>query len=323
MSRLLQRLILLPALVAAMVGPAGAQNFPVKPVRIVVAFAPGGPIDLLARPVSQKLTELLGQSFVIDYKTGANGIIGADFVAKSAPDGYNLVIFSPAHTTNPSTQKSLPYDTLKDFVGVSPIGRTDLALVGHPALPIRSVRDMVAFAKAKPGQLNFASSGSGGSPHLGLELLKMTAGVNITHVPYKGAGPALQDVLAGTADLTFASLPAALGMIKAGKLRLIGVASPKRATGFPDVPTIEEQGFPKFHVISAFGLLAPGATPKPVVARLNGAMEKALSSTDIRQSFANMGLEPWYLTSEDLQAWLAEEVEKWQKVTRAINFQPE
>ena len=302
---------------------AAAQNYPAKPVRVMVAFAAGGPIDLVARPISVKLTEALGQSFIVDYKPGANGIIGSEFVAKSAPDGYTMLVFSPAHTINPSTQKSLPYDTLKDFAGVSPLGRTDVVLVVNPALPVKNVKELVALAKSRPGKLNFASSGTGGSLHLAGELLKVVAGIDMTHVPYKGASPALMDVVAGTADLAFIAAPPAVPMIKAGKVRLIGVSSLKRAASFPDTPTVEEQGYPKFEVTSGYGIVVPAATPKAAINRVNGALEKILATAEIRQIFNGMGLDPWYMTADELQTWLRDDTEKWQKVTKAIKYQPE
>jgi tripartite-type tricarboxylate transporter receptor subunit TctC len=304
-------------------GAAAAQAYPTKPVTIVVAFAPGGPIDLIARPMAAKLTEALGQSFVVDYKPGANAVIGAGYVAKSAPDGTNLLIFSSGHTINPSTQKSLPYDTLRDFAAVSPIGKSDIIVIVHPSLPVKSVKELVAHAKANPGKLNFASSGTGGSLHLGGELLKVVAGIDMTHVPYKGAGPALLDVVAGNAQLAFIAAPPAVPMIKAGKVRLIGVASLKRAPTFPDTPTIDEQGFPKFEVISGYGFLAPAKTPRPIIDRLNATMQKILATEDVKQMFNKMSLEPWHLKPEELQAWLTEEVQKWQRVTKAIKYQPE
>lgn len=311
------------AALVSLSGLSAAQNYPAKPVRVIVAFAPGGPIDLLARPISQKLGEALGQAFVVDYKPGANAVIGAEYVVRSPADGYTLLIFSSGHTINPSTQKSLPYDTLKDFTAVSPIGRSDIILIVNPSLPVNSVKELVAHAKANPGKLNFASSGTGGSLHLGGELLKVVAGIQMTHVPYKGAGPALADVVSGTADLAFIAAPPAVPMIKAGKVRLIGVASLKRAPSFPDTPTVAEQGFPKFEVSSGYGFVARSGTPQQAIGRLNGAMEKILATAEIKQMFNKMGLEPWYLKPAELQTWLTEEVQKWQQVTKAIKYKPE
>ena len=311
------------AAVALPASPALAQNYPTKPVRMIIAFAPGGPTDVIARPLGEKLTQALGQPFVVDYKPGANAVIGADHVLKSPHDGYTLLTFTSGFTINPSTQKSLPFDTMKDFASVSPIARSDIILFVNPSLPVRNVKELIAHAKANPGKLNFASSGTGGSPHLAGELFKLLTGTEMTHVPYKGAGPATMDVVAGTADLAFLAAPPAVPMIKAGKLRLIGVASLKRAASFPDMPTIDEQGIPKFEVMSFYGFSAAADTPKPIIAKLNATMQKVLAMDDLKQSFNNSGLEPWYLKPEELHAWLGEEVVKWQKVTKAIKYVPE
>ena len=302
---------------------AGAQNFPAKLVRVIVPFPPGGPVDLTARPVAQRLTEVLGQPFVVDYKPGAAGVIGSEHVVKSPADGYTLLVFSSGHTINPSTQKSLPYDTLKDFAAVSPISRSDIVLVTNPKLPVNNLKELIALAKARPGKLNYASSGTGGPLHMSAELLKVVTGIDMVHVPYKGAAPALQDVVAGTADLAFVAASAAVPLIKAGRIRLIAVASLKRAASFPDTPTVEESGYPRFEVISSAGFLAPAATPRPIVNRLSGIMEKILATAEIRQDLNKIGLEPWWSTPEQLQTWLREEVEKWQALTRAIKYQPE
>ena len=304
-------------------GLASAQNYPGKPVRIIVAFSAGGAVDLVARMAGRKLTEALGQPFVVDYKLGANGMIGAEHVVKSPADGYTLLVFSSGHTINPSTQKSMTYDTLKDLAAVSPICRGDIILIASPKLQVNNLKELIALAKARPGKLNYASSGIGGSVHLGGELLKLEAGIDMVHVPYKGAAPALLDVVAGTADLAFVGAPPAVPLIKAGKVRLIAVASRKRAASFPDTLTVEESGFPRFEVSSGYGFLAAASTPPAIISRLNGVMERILGTAEIRQDLNKQGLEPWWSTPEQLQAWLREEVEKWQVVTRAIKYQPE
>ncbi len=321
-ARALTALTVLTAL-ATMAGPVLAQNYPTRPVRIVTAFPPGGPTDLLARPVGAKLQEALGQPFIVDYKPGGNAVIGTDFVAKSAPDGYTLLLIPPSHTTNPSTQKSLPYDTLKDFTGVSGVANGLVVLITHPKLAVNSVKDIIAMAKASPGKLNYASSGTGGSLHLGGELFKMLAGIDMVHVAYKGAAPALQDVVAGTADLMFISVAPAVAQIKSGKVRLMAVGSLKRSATYPDIPTVAESGLAKFEVGSDYGLLAPGATPRPVITRLNGAMEKLLALPDIKQIFNNIGVEPWHTTPEAHSAWVRDEVNKWSAVAKAIKYVPE
>ena len=309
-------------LTAAMCGMAVAQTWPARPVRIVIAFAPGGPLEIV-RPVAQKLTEALGQPFVIDYKPGGNSVIGGDFVAKAPADGHTLLTFTSSLTLNPSTQKALPYDTIKDFTTVSFLARGDIILVVNPSLPVKTLKELITLAKADPGKLNFASSGTGGSLHLAGEWLKMLAGIDMTHVPYKGAGPATADVVAGNANLAFLSMPPSVPMIRAGKLRIIGVASLKRTTTFPDAPTIEEQGLAKFEVVSFYGMSVRSAVPRPVINRLNESMQKILAMDDIRQAFNNSGVEPWYLPQNEQQGWLEQEIEKWQRVTRAIGYQPE
>ena len=310
-------------LAAASAGAALAQAFPTKPVRIVIAFPPGGPIDIVTRPVAQKLTDALGQPFIIDYKPGGNAMIGADYVAKSPADGYTLLTISSGYTINPSTQKTMPYDTLRDLTAVAPIGRSHIIVIVHPSLPVRNIPDLVALARKQPGKLNFASSGTGGSLHLGGELLKVVAGIEMTHSAYKGAGPALTDVVAGTADLAFIAAPPAVPMIKAGKVRLIGVASLERAASFPDTPTVAEQGFPKFEVSSGYGLVTRAGSPAAAINRINAAMKGIVAMDDIKSLFARASVEPWHLTPAGLQGWINEEVEKWQKVTKAIKYQSE
>ncbi len=314
--------VVLLALLSCSAG-AMAQAYPVKPVRVIVPFPPGGPVDLIGRPAAQKLTEALGQPFVVDYKPGAAGMLGSEHVAKSAADGYTLLVFSSGHTMNPSTQKAIAYDTLKDFAAVTPIGRSDIIVVTNPKLPVNNLKELIALAKARPGKLNFASSGAGGPLHLGAELLKVVAGIDMLHIPYKGAAPALQDVMAGTADLAFVASTLGGGLVKSGKVRMIAVASLKRMAAFPDVPTVEENGFPRFEVSSGGGLVTPAGTPRSIINQLNGTMEKILATAEIKQIFGNVGLEPWWLPPEQLETWLHNEVDKWQKVTRAIKFQPE
>ena len=319
--KLMLKLCALTVLVL-MAGQALAQTWPARPVRIVIAFAPGGPLEVV-RPVAIKLQEALGQPFVIDYKAGGNSVIGGDFVAKAPADGYTLLTFTSSFTINPSTQKSLPYDTVKDFTTVSFLARGDIILTVNPAVPARNLNELIALARSQPGKLNFASSGTGGALHLAGELLKMVAGVDMIHVPYKGAGPATADVVAGNANLAFLSMPPSVPMIKSGRLRIIGVASLKRTTTFPDVPTLDEQGLAKFEVASFYGVTARAGVPRPVITRLNESMQKILVMDEIRQAFNNSGVEPWAMPQNEQQAWLEQEIEKWQKVTRAIKYQPE
>ena len=310
-------------ILAALSGLAFAQNFPIKPVRLIIPFAPGGPQEITLRPVAQKMTEALGQPMVIDFKPGAAAVIGADYVAKSAPDGYTLLIITASHTINPSTQKSLPFDAVKDFAAVSPVSSSDIVLVSNPKIPVTTVKELIALAKSQPGKLNYASNGPGASLHLAMELFKMMAGVDIVHIPYKGAGPALLDVVAGASDLMFIAAPPAIPQIKAGKIRLLGVASLKRPSSLPNSPTLVESGLAKFEATSMVGILAPVGTPRPAINRVNVALEKILFLPDIKEVFIANGVEPWWTPPEQFYAWLREDVVKWAAVTKAIKYLPE
>lgn len=296
--------------------------YPAKPVRFISPFPPGGPTDLLSRPVAAKMMEALGQPFVIDYRAGASGTIGADHVAKSAPDGYTLLVITASFNTAPSSQSSLPYDTLKDFTGVSPLARGHSVLIANPRIPATNLKALVALAKAQPGKLTYASSGAGGVVHLGMEQFKLAAGINVLHVPYKGVGPAQQEVIAGFVDLMFIGVSPSIGQIKAGKVRALAVASPQRSAALPDVPTIAEMGYPKFEIASNYGIMAPAATPRAIVNRLNGALEKILAHPDIKKAYNGFGVDPWWETSERFSAWIGEDVSRWAAVAKAINYQP-
>jgi len=305
------------------IGPVDAQDYPTKPVRIVVPFAPGGPNDLAVRPVAQKLTELLGQPFLVDYRAGANGIIGTELVAKSPPDGYTLLIVSSSFTINVSTHAKLPFDPLRDFAPVGPIATSDIIYVVNPTVPVRSVKALVALAKSQPGKLNYASSGNGGSLHLGAELLKLTAGIDMVHVPYKGAALALTDVIGGHVDSMFISAPGAVAQIKAGKVRVLAVASPKRAQSLPETPTFAEAGFPDVLVDTRYGLLAAAATPPATVTRLNTAIVKALGSQDVRERYAALSLDTVSSTPQEYAAYLRNDVARWRKVVAAARLPPQ
>jgi tripartite-type tricarboxylate transporter receptor subunit TctC len=317
------------ALLAALVlvlgtgGFALAQEYPVKPVRIIVPFAPGGPNDLSVRPVAQKLHEILGQPFLVDYRAGANGIIGTDLVAKSPPDGYMLLIVSSSFTINASTYAKLPFDPIRDFAPVSSIATSDIIFVVNPTVPVRSVKDLVALARAQPGKLNYGSSGNGGSLHLGAELLKLSAGINMVHVPYKGAALALSDVIGGHVDSMFISAPGAIAQIRAGKVRVLAVASARRARSLPDTPTFAEAGFPEVLVDTRYGLLAAAATPASVVSRLQGATAKALGTPEVRQAYAALSLDPSAMGAQEYAAYLRDDVVRWRKVVIAAKLTPQ
>jgi tripartite-type tricarboxylate transporter receptor subunit TctC len=302
---------------------AHAQEFPTKPVRVIVPFPPGGPNDLVIRPLAPKLQEFLGQPFVVDNRAGANGIIGSEVVAKVPPDGYALLVISSSFTINPSTYAKLPFDPLKDFAPVSSLATSDIILIVNPTVPARTVKEFVALVKSRPGKLNFASSGTGGSLHLAAELLKMTAGINMVHVPYKGAALALSDVIGGHVDSMFIAAPGAMAQLKAGKVRVIAVASARRPPTLFEAPTFAEAGLPDVKIDSRYGLLATAATPLAVIGKLHAAIAKALASPDVRERFAGLGLEPAPMTPQEYAAYLREDVQRWRKVVAAAKLQPQ
>ena len=302
---------------------AGAQDYPVKPIRTVVAFAPGGPADLVVRPVAQKLHELLGQPVVIDYRAGANGVIGADMVAKSPPDGYTLLATTSSFTISPSTFAKLPYDTVKDFAPLSLTASSDIAFMVNPVVPARTLREFIAVAKSRKNALTYGSSGTGGSLHLGAEMLKLASGIDMLHVPYKGAILAMADVIGGHIDVMFISVPPAIPQVKSGKLRALATASAKRARGLPEVPTFAELGFADFEVDSRYGLVAPAATPRDIVVKLSAAIMKATQSADFKERYAGLGLEPISSTPEQFAEYIRKEITRWSKVVAAAKIKPQ
>jgi tripartite-type tricarboxylate transporter receptor subunit TctC len=316
MNILLQRwaLGMLLALTAAL---ASAQSYPTKPIRIVVPFPPGGATDILARDVAQKLTEAWGQQVIVDNRPGAGGNIGSELVARSAPDGYTLEMGTVGtHAINASLYAKMPYDHLKDFVPVILVAGVPNVLVVNSALPVNSVAELIAYAKANPGKLNFASSGSGTSIHLSAELFKVMAGVQMTHIPYKGSAPALQDLLGGQVQLMFDNLPPSLPQIKAGKLRALAVTTATRAPALPDVPTVAEAGLPGFESSSWFGLLAPAGTPPAIVVKLNAEVAKWLATPDAKERLAKQGANAVGGSPEDFEKHIAAETVKWAKVVK-------
>ena len=310
-------------LLALLMQFAHAQEFPAKAVRIIVPFAPGGPNDLAVRPVAQKLHEFLGQPFVIDYRAGANGIIGCELVAKSAPDGYTMVVISSSFSINSSTYAKLPFDPIRDFSPVGSLATSDIIFIANPTVPVRSVKDFIALAKANPGKLTHGSSGTGGSLHLGAELFKQTAGINMVHIPYKGASLALTDVIGGHVDSMFISAPGAVAQIKAGKVRVLAIASGRRMRALPDAPTFAEAGYPGVVVDTRYGLLAPAGIPPAPLARLEAAIAKALATPEIREQYATLRLDPAPLTPQEYAAFLREEIQRWRKVVAAAKLQPQ
>jgi tripartite-type tricarboxylate transporter receptor subunit TctC len=301
---------------------ATAQTYPAKPVRIVAGFPPGGAADLLARVVAERLSAGMGQPFVVENRTGAAGTIGADAVAKAAPDGYTLLLgVTASQTIAPSIYKSLPYDSARDFRPIALVATIPVALVVHPTVSANSARDLVATAKAAPAPMQFASSGSGAIPHLAGELFQLSQGVKLQHVPYKGAPLAMSDLLSGRVQLMFDNLPTVLPHIRSGKLRALGVASAKRARALPELPTLAEAGVSGVEVGSWFGVLAPGGTPDAIVAALSREIAKAVASDDAKARMDAMGAEPAYLPPEDFTKLIRAETDKWAKVVKVTGAQ--
>jgi tripartite-type tricarboxylate transporter receptor subunit TctC len=304
--------------IAAFASLAHAQAaYPSKPIRIVVPFPAGGTTDILARAVAQKLTESMGQPVVVDNRAGAGGNIGADLVAKSPADGYTLLMGTVGtHAINASLYAKMPYDHVRDFAPIILVAGVPNVLVINPALPVNSVQELIAYGKANPGKLNFASSGNGTSIHLAGELFKTMTGVQMAHVPYKGSAPALVDLAGGQVELMFDNLPSSLAMIKGGKLKALAVTSAQRSAALPDVPTVAESGLAGFEASSWFGLLAPAGTPKDIIAKLNGEVAKWLATPEAREKLAAQGAIPAGRSPDDFMRHIAAETVKWQKVVK-------
>ncbi len=321
MIRIAMRVLSAVAAVAAVTVAASAlaqaPAYPSKPIRLVVPFPPGGATDILARDVAQRLTEAWGQSVVVDNRPGAGGNIGTELVAKAAPDGYTLEMGTVGtHAINASLYAKMPYDPVKDFAPVILVAGVPNVLVVNPSLPVNSVAELIAYAKANPGKLNFASSGNGTSIHLSGELFKVMAGVQMVHVPYKGSAPAVQDLIAGQVQLMFDNLPPSLPQIRAGKLRALAVTSATRAPALPDVPTIAEAGLPGFEASSWFGILAPAGTPPAIVAKLNTEIGKWLATPEAQEKLRSQGASPAGGSPEDFAKHIAAETTKWAKVVK-------
>lgn len=305
-------------------GGAGAQSFPAKPIRLIVPAPPGGNIDIIGRIVQTRLGEVLGQPVVVDYRPGAGGVIGGEIVARSAPDGYTTGVFAASLVINPSMIKKLPYDSEKDFTPLGLIADVPSGLVVHPSLPVKSVRQLVALAKARPGEIFYSSPGVGTSGHLGAELFNARAGIKLVHVPYKGVGPAVTDLVGGHVQVMFSSLPAVRSHIgEGGRLRILGQAGATRSPSLPDVPTMQEAGIRDFVVSSGFSFVGPAGLPGPLVERLNGALVKAVKNPASRKDFEVQGADPVGSTPEEHAAYIKREIGKWRKVADDAGISPE
>lgn len=303
---------------------ASAAEYPARPLRLVVPFTPGGTTDILARVVGARLGEVLGQSVVVENRPGAGGNLGAEAVARAAPDGYTLLMGTlGTQVTNAYLYARMPYDAAKDFAPVTLVANSPNVLLTNASQPVRSVADVIALAKKEPGRINYASTSTGGSPHLSGELLVSMAGVRMQHVPYKGAAPAMTDLLAGQVELMFDNLPSALAQIRAGKVRALAVTSPQRSPVLPDVPTVQESGLQGYVVNSWFGLLAPAGTPPEIVARLQKAAAGVLAEPSVRQRIEQLGAMPGGDTPAAFAAIIRADHDKWSRVIRQAGIQPQ
>jgi len=300
-----------------------AQTYPSKPVRVVIPWPPGGSNDVVGRIVLQKVAESLGQQFVIDNRGGAAGSIGADVVAKAPPDGYTLMVHSTTHVGNAHIYKKLPYDVLKDFAGVALLAAQPGALSVHPALPVKSVREFIALARKRPGEINYSSSGNGSAPHLSMALLVSMTGIKIVHVPYKGGASQVTALMSGETQCSLATISTVLTHIKSGRLRAVGVSSAKRSGSLPDVPTIAESGVPGYEMSPWIGAFAPAGTPKEIINRLNAEINKALKLPDVSQSLASQALDAWSSTPEEFDARLKADYDKYGQLIRLTGAQVE
>jgi tripartite-type tricarboxylate transporter receptor subunit TctC len=312
------RFALVSALVLAgmlsVVAAAQAQTYPSKPIRLVLPYAPGGIIDYVGRTLAQKLSEQLGQQVVAENRPGAGGIVGTDVVARSAPDGYTLVLMDPAIVINPTLQADVPYDLFKNLQTVSIVSSSPEVLVVAPALPVKTFQELVAYGKANPGKLNFASAGIGTTPHLAGELFRLRTGVDATHVPYRGIGASYTDMMSGKVQMAFSSIAGALPFTTDNRVRAIATTGTKRSSVYPDLPTIAESGLAGFEVDLWLGVFAPASLPAPVLARLNGELKKALETADLKAALAKVGVEPRGTSPEEGTAFLRAEFDKWKQV---------
>ena len=305
---------------ALLCGSLWAQSYPTRPVKIIVPFATGGPADNYARFVAQRLQDSLGQSFVVDNRPGAGAVIGTDLAAKAAPDGYTLLLMSNAHTVNESLIPNKPYSLLKDFVPIAPINASDLVLVAHPGTGLMQLSDVLQRAQAQPGKLNYASSGPGTPYHMAGELFKSMAQISMVHIPYKGSSGARTDVIGGQVDMMFDAVTTMTEQVRAGKVRALAVTGKQRSEVLPEVPTLHEAGVPGYEATIWLGVMAPRATPKAVVDRLNDAISKIASQPDVRQAWAKQGAVPLVMSPAAFDKYVQDDVAKWARVIKSANI---
>ncbi len=311
------------ALLALVCAAAYPQNYPAKPIRVIVAYPPGGSTDIIARIIGQKLSERFGHTIVVDNRAGAAGMLGAALAAQSPADGYTLILSDTPFVVNPSVFSKVPYDPIKDFTPVAMVAQSPMMLVVTSSVPVQTLQDFIKLAKAQPGKLTIGSAGTGASSHVVAELFKMRAGVNIIHVPYKGLGPALAETAGGQVNSVFTSIPAAMGLVKSGKLRVLGVCAMKRVTVAPEVPTLDESGVKDFEAAIWYGYQAPAGLPKPVLNTLSTEIVRAAQLPDVRERFLGLGLEPLILMPVEFRAYIAADLKKWADVAKAARIKAE
>ncbi len=316
-------LAVVTAFAIAQSATVAAQAYPTKPIRFIVGFPPGGATEFIARLIGQKLTQSMGQQVIIDNRPGAAGNLGIELAARAAPDGYTLLLVAPNITISPSLYKKLAYDTMKDFAPIARVAAVPMVIVTPGNLPTPTLKDFIALAKAKPGQLNYASSGVGTSLHLAAELFKLQAGVNLMHIAYKGSSLAMNDVISGQVHTLFIGIPAPAPHIKTGRLRGLAVIAPQRSPTLPEVPTVAEAGMPNLEVITWYGIFAPAGTPRSIVTRLNAEINQAMQSADVKEKLAAQSTDAIIGTPEEFGAYVKKEIAKWAEVVRKAGIQPE
>ena len=302
---------------------AGAQSYPSKPVRVIVPFPPGAGVDIVTRIFTPKLAEALGQQFIVDNRSGAAGHIGAELAARAAPDGYTLLLAPSSIVISQTLYPKLAYNIEKDLDPITPVAAAPFVLVVHPSLPVRNVKELIALAKSKPGQLFYASTGNGGSPHLAMEVFRMQAKINVVHVPYKGTPPAVTDLIAGQVSLMFANTLSVLPFVQSGRLRALALSSAKRSAAAPELPTVAESGIPGFDVSTWFGLFAPAGTPREIINRLNGELRRIGQMPNIRELLRSQGADPLSTTPEEFRSFIRVELVKWAKAVQAAGVRTE
>ena len=317
----MKKILTMFMLAAVSFAAAAAEQFPTRPIRVIVPYAPGGNVDISARIIAPPLGEALGQTVVVDNRPGAGGNLGAALVAKATPDGYTLLVGSSGPlSVNPVIFKNLPYDSLKDFAPISTVQAVPLVLLASPKSGFNSVADLIAAAKSRPGKLTMASAGAGTTNHFAIELFASMAGVKVLHVPYKGSGPALSELLGGQVDTMIDQLAASIGYVKDGRLKVLAVTTPQRAAALPNVPTLDELGYKGYQASTLLGLLAPAGTPKPVVAKLNAAVRKVMDNSAVAERFRGLGANPGASSPEEFSTRIRDELAQWRVLVKKLNL---